>query len=107
MSASTDRDSIERLPVLTPPTRDRVCSNCEAFAPIDTVLVSDQAGHLIGRRPTGECRRRAPTLHPDAPYSGFGLNAGSWPSVDAIDWCREFQRRLQNYAWNRERGAAE
>lgn len=45
-----------------------------------------------GLEPLGECRRRAPTLAPDAD-SGSCWPTRMWPITEAVDFCGDFQRK--------------
>lgn len=73
--------------ILTPGTHERACFNCSAWSPWDGITIVDDAGQILGRRPTGQCRANPPSIDPEA-ISG---TTASWPVVEANDFCRGFE----------------
>ena len=58
---------------------DEQCSDCRFFTPMGDRYAPEE--------PWGECRKYAPKLL-------AGSSGSSWPSVDADDWCGEYEAEI-------------
>ena len=87
MTMNTDRDGSFMQELLrSAHVRPEVCSFCRFFH-IPAAL-SDSDASVDGT--TGECRRRAPVLDPDATTRWW---LGAFPLVPLTGWCGEFDAR--------------